>query len=101
MALHRLSHHRDRLVAYLVAAAARSRVDEERDAAELETEACGRFRQVDLLDDLDLQEVISRAQRTELRCASLHCGLAHGVRLRTAEATAFLRVVEIGGVAVP
>src|SRR6185369_12386225 len=73
---------------------------EERDATDLETEARRHFRQVDLFDDLDLQEMISRAERTQLRRASFHCGLAHRVRIGTGEATAFLCTLEILSLAV-
>ncbi len=69
--------------------------------AHVQPEGARRLLVVDLLDRLYLQEVVARAQRAELLAAPLPRPLADRVRVRSGDAAARLRGVEVGGGAIP
>ncbi len=97
---HGLVHHRQIVIADLIAESARARVDNHRHRLRLEPhDACGLL-VIDLRDVPKFQEVITGAERADLRSAALHRALGYVVRVGAADAAAFLDVVEIGRAAV-
>src|SRR5213076_2022809 len=86
-----------RVVAHLVAEAARPGMDHDRHLARRETERRGGTRVVHLVHALDLEEVVPGAERADLAPPALERGVGHGVRVRVAQAAALLRRLEIGG----
>ena len=76
-------------------------MDEDGHGLRAQTEALGSLRVVDLLHVADLDEVVARADRTDLSPAALHGPVADDVGVRPFERPAALDVIEVVRGAVP
>ena len=91
-------HGPDVVGADLVAQAARAGVDQHGDLAQGEAEPAGHRLVVDDVDDLDLHEVVSSAERAELVLSADLGAVRHLARLRPGQRPARLDVLEVLGV---
>ena len=97
---HRGLHGAQGIVADLVAAAARARVDEHRELAREEPEDRGRARLKDLRDFLKFQEMVAAAQGAQLVLPPLHRARAGALRVRLGQGPAVLHGLQVGTLAV-
>src|SRR5262249_40453648 len=93
------AEHRERVVADLVAQAARAGMDHDADHVLLEPIDPGYVGVKDMIDDLDLEEVISGAQGTALFRAASEGVVADAIRLRLRDASLGLGVYNVRRVA--
>ena len=97
----RLDHHLQVVGAHLVAEAARAAVDHHHHLLGEEPEGAGGGAVVDLGDDLDLAEVVARAQRAELAPAALVGALGDRVGVGAGDRSPLLQGVEVAALAEP
>ena len=98
-----LDHQRQVIVADLIPEAPGAAVDHDADLAGLEAEGRGGVFVIDLRNDLDLEEMVSRAERPELIPAPLQRPVAHLLRIGPRHRPPVLRRLQIrlGAVPVP
>ena len=84
------------IVADLIAQAPGAAVDQDADLARRQAEGRGGRRVEDLLDDLDLEEVVSRPERPELVLPPLQRPVAHRLRIGARHHPAVLRRLQVG-----
>ena len=89
------------VLAHLVAEATRAGVDRDREPPNLETARRPRSAVVDGVDALQLQEVVARAERTELTRAALEGARRDVRRIRPGHAAPLLLAVQILDAAEP